>query len=198
MFDPRRQSSCPAAWADHLRQQRLALAHQIHMFDITTVVVGDDCSCFERGPIQVSTAQEALDALPFPPLPAATVDFMSSCFFVNRLIPVADPHATGVTWPTIVIPSDDELAYFCDTEEDKERVLEILLSWRALVDDFASTHPCSPSGWIGAVRIPHPNNESGEDEMCTCWPWIHGPYGVQGRSGDSRLFDLFKVSVNRR
>jgi hypothetical protein len=199
MFNLNTHVECPAAWAYHLRQQKLALARQIQIFDITVGVVGDNASYFMRNSVPVCTVEAALGALPFRRLSAEVVDFLSSRFMVHYLIPVADPQATGVTWPTIVIPSADDLEYFCDTEEDDECVLEILRELRAHVDEFASAIPCSPLGWIGGIWVPHPDTESDDDAlMCMRWPWLHPPYGVEGRPGDSRLFDLFNLSVDRR
>lgn len=199
MFDPRLKSHCSATRAETLHRQQLALDGRIHMFEITTAVVGDNASFFKRGSVVVATVQEALDMLPFATPTEATVDFMSSCFFAENLIPVADPRATEVTWPTIIIPSEDELAFFCNTEDDEARVLEVLLTWRSHVDHYASTRPCDSAGWVGGVWIPHPDCRAGEEvSMCMCWPWIHRPYGVEARPGDPRLFDLFNVSVDCR
>ncbi|MGJ4899133.1 hypothetical protein ACQR2B_29170 [Bradyrhizobium oligotrophicum] len=195
MFDTRRQTDCAASWAYYSRQQELALAGKISIREITTAVVGDNCSFVVRDGVQHSTVSEALSELPLPAPPDECIDFLGGCFFAHRLIPVADPLAEGATWPTIVVPSEDDLAFFCDTEEDDERVLETLRAWRARVDEFASTTPCSPFGWIGGIWVPHPDNP---EEMSMRWPWLHRPYGPEGRSGDPRLFELFKISVDRR
>ncbi len=194
MFDPRVQVDC-FAWSQQRLKQQLVLTQEAHLFDATSAVVGDNSCFFMRGARPVATVDEALEVSGFPTLPQETINFMGNCFFANRLIPVADPFTTGLTWPTIIIPSQTELDFFCDTEEDRERVLETLLDWRSRVDDFASSHPCSSFGWIGAISVPHPYDP--ETATCICWPWIHHRYDVHRRPGDPRLFELFKVSVDR-
>ncbi|MCK1366386.1 hypothetical protein [Bradyrhizobium sp. 62] len=195
MFNTRRDHDNPASWAYYLRQQELALAGEINIREITTAVVGDDCSYVEHDNVKCSTVVEALSASPFPQLADEVVSFFASNFCVHYLIPVADPHSTGPTWPSILVPSEDDPVHCCFTDEEQDRMLEILREWRRTVDIYASTIPCSRLGWIGGVAISNPDSP---DEISMRWPWLHRPYGLEGRPGDRRLFELFEVSVDRR
>jgi len=114
MFDPKRHKDCPAKWAYYLRQQELALAGKIDIFDITTAVVGDGCSFITRNARRYCTVSEAISALGVRPLSEDDFNLMCSTFAVKYLVPVADPRADGATWPTIVVPSDDNEYPFVD------------------------------------------------------------------------------------
>lgn len=195
MFDTRRDKNCPVSWASYLKQQELVLAGQISIKEITTAVVGDNCSYVERGNVKCSTLVEALDALPFPRLADEDITFLASNFCVHYLIPVADPRSPGPTWPSILVPSEDDPVHCSYTDEGQDRLLEILREWRSTVDIYASTTPCSRLGWIGGVWVPHPACPS---EMSMRWPWLHRPYGPESRPGDPQLFELFNVCVDQR
>lgn len=170
------------------------------MEDITIAVVGDNASYFRRGPRVVATVDAALSLLPFGRPDDEAYYFLGSRFMINRLIPVASPQASSCTWPTIEIPVEEELDYFCDTRRQSDDVLEILGEWRARVDAYASTIPCSPLGWIGGIWVPHPHCAPDDDDapMSMRWPWLHQPYDVVRRPGDPKFFDLYGVSVDRR
>jgi hypothetical protein len=173
---------------DDFERQERALRGEIDIDDAALILFNEDI----HGAI---CALKRLKRLPFfPSLSEEKIDFMDSHFLAKYLIPVADPYSTGATWPTIIVPSHQELSQIM-TDEDEQCVLEILRDWRSHVDQYASAIPCTRSGWIGGVWVPHP---SGNNEFVVRWPWRHRPYGKAGRRGDPRLFELFGVSVNAR
>jgi hypothetical protein len=153
MLDPSLQLKSPADWLRHRSVQKVALSNNLCMKDITIAVVGDNASFFYRGSRVVATVDAALSLMPFDRPSDEVIRFLGNCFMINRLIPVADPWASGTTWPTIVVPSKDELDFFCDTDADGDAVLEILSDWRAHVDECASALACDPLGWIGGIWV---------------------------------------------
>jgi hypothetical protein len=121
----------------------------------------------------------------------AVIEYMCSNVFGTHLLPVADPQCKGASWPTILVPSDDEFT----SKAQQEQVLETLREWRSILNHFASTRSCPAWGWVGAIRVPHPVFD---DEMIVRWPWRYRPYGPDGRRGDPWAFMLFGASVNHR
>jgi len=163
------------------RRQDLALRGEINIDNVAPRIRNDDWDAVAR----------ALAGSGFPQVREAVINYMCSTVFGTHLLPVADPHCKGVTWPTILVPSDDEFT----SQTQQEQVLEILREWQSILNHFASTRPCPPWGWVGAICVPHPRFD---DEMIVRWPWRHRPYGQAGRSGDPWAFKLFGTSVNFR
>lgn len=199
MLDPSIQLQSAADWTHHRAVQKRALSDNAFMADITIAVVGDNASCFRRGSRLVSTVDAALGLLPFGRPSDAVINFLGKCFMVNALVPVADPLASTGTWPTIEIPLEEELDYFCDTQRESDDVLEVLREWRAHVDAYASTTVCSRLGWIGGIWVTHPRCAPDDESapMSMRWPWLHRPYKIDQRPGDPKFFELYGVSVDR-
>ncbi|MBR1169675.1 hypothetical protein [Bradyrhizobium liaoningense] len=166
---------------DHQRQH-LAMRGELNIDLVAPIVAGHD----------FQTVARAVAGVGFLPKDDSPIEYMCSKGFADYLIPVADPLATGATWPTIAVPPTEELLSL--ESDEREQVLELLCLWRGIVEDAASGR-CDFHGWVGGIRVLHPHSRSA---MSIRWPWRHREFGKSARPGADRYHKLFGVSVDGR